>query len=233
MKRCIALWIALILVCGMMPAYALSGITPTEETWYVTPHSDDYRVYYFATVCNNSDKPASINDLLFEIVDRDGVNVDSTSKYKMYPDVLTPGQSGYLVITKDLEDIDNRDYIDHYNMTIISKVNEDKVTSMLNTTAEYLQKDEDDNENVIRTTVTNSDVGNAFEITTAMAVRDAANKLLYVAAGSTKDIGLTSGNSLMMRAFVKSDIVDEWEKTNVTAAVAEAIAYTEKDTDDD
>lgn len=232
MKRFTVMLVALITVCCMAPAFAVSGITPTEETWYVVSHSDDYRVYYYAVVGNLSDSPVSVNDLLFEIQDRDGMIVDSTSKYKMYPEVLNPGQSGYLVITKDLKDIKNKAYIDHYNLTIISKVNDDKTTKPLTASAEYLKKDEDDDENVIRTAVVNAGADNVFGIQVAMAVRDSDNKLLYVASGDSKDIGLASGNALLMKSVIRSDIVDELEDANIQVASAEAIAYSVEDVDD-
>ena len=53
-KRIVGMLVALIMICGILPAYAAGGIAPTEETWYVVPHSGDYRVYYYAAVTNNS-----------------------------------------------------------------------------------------------------------------------------------------------------------------------------------
>ena len=221
MKRTIALIAILtILTCAT-----------TKETWYALSHSDDYRVYFYASVVNNGEKPTSINDLLFEIQDASGDTIESTSKYKLYPEVLEAGQTGWLMLSKDVKDVKKED-IDHYNLTITSKVNDDKAAHALIATAEYLEKDEDDNEDVIRATVTNDTQENAFAITIAMAVRDADGKLLYVTGDTTKDIGLAPGCGLMNRSLIRSDIMDELEDNHVEIASAEAIAYTVEDLKD-
>ena len=232
MKRSLSFILALMLALAALPALAAGAIEPTEETWYVVSHSGDYRVYYYAVVKNQSEKPVSINDLLFEIRDEDDLTIESTAKYKLYPEVLEAGQSGWLVISKDVKDIDNKSDIDHYALTITSKKNDDKACRPLQAQAEYLDEDEDENEHVLRASVTNDGAKNAFEITIAMAARDAGGKLLYIASDATKDIGLPAGSSLLLRSIVKSEIVDELEDEKVEIATAEALAYTVEDLDD-
>jgi len=234
MKRIIALITTLILSCSAMSALAAGNIQATEDTAsYVLSHSDGYRVYYYAVVTNNGDKRASINDLLFEIRDRDDVTFESTSKYSLYPEILEPGQSGWLVITRDVEDVDEKGDIDHFNLTITTKTaDDDKEIRALTANAEYVDKDEDDNEDVLRATVTNSDDENAFKVTVAMAARDAEGKLLYVVGDGTRDIGLAAGNTLLMRSIIRSDIMDAIEDAGAEVAAAEAMAYRVVDTDD-
>ena len=234
MKRIVALIITLILSCSAMSALAAGNIQATEDAAsYVLSHSDGYRVYYYAVVTNNGDKRASINDLLFEIRDRDDVTFESTSKYSLYPEILESGQSGWLVITKDVKDVDEKGYIDHFNLTITTKAaDDDEEVRALTASAEYVDKDEDDNEDVLRATVTNSGDGNAFKVTVAMAARDAEGKLLYVVGDGTRDIGLAAGNTLLMRAVIRSDIMDAIEDAGAQVAAVEAMAYRVVDTDD-
>ena len=234
MKRIIALIITLILSCSAVSALAAGNIQSTEDiASYVLSHSDGYRVYYYAVVTNNGDKRACINDLLFEIRDRDDVTFESTSKYSLYPEILEPGQSGWLVITRDVKDVDDKGLIDHFNLTITSKTaDDDEEIRALTASAEYVDKDEDDNEDVLRATVTNSGDENAFKVTVAMAARDAEGKLLYIVGDSTRDIGLAAGNTLLMRAFIRSDIMDAIEDAGTEVAAVEAVAYRVVDTDD-
>ena len=234
MKRVIALIVTLILSCSAMSALAAGNIQPTEDTAsYVLSHSDGYRVYYYAVVTNQGDARASINDLLFEIRDRGDVTFESTSKYTLYPEILEPGQSGWLVITRDVKDIDEKGYIDHFNLTITTKAaDDDKEIRPLTAAAEYVAKDEDDNEDVLRATVTNDGAENAFKITVAMAVRDGEGKLLYITGDGTRDIGLAAGNALLTRSLIRSDIMDEIEKQGAEVATVEAMAYRVVDTDD-
>ena len=234
MKRIIALIITLILSCSAVSALAAGNIQATEDTAsYVLSHSDGYRVYYYAVVTNNGDKRASINDLLFEIRDRDDVTFESTSKYSLYPEILEPGQSGWLVITRDVKDVDEKGTIDHFNLTITTKAaDDDDEIRALTASAEYVEKDEDDNEDVLRATVTNSGDENAFKVTVAMAARDAEGKLLYIVGDGTQDIGLAAGNALLMRAIIRSDIMDAIEDAGTQVAAAEAMAYRVVDTDD-
>jgi len=234
MKRIIALIVTVILSCSAVPALAAGNIQATEDTAsYVLSHSDGYRVYYYAVVTNNGDKRASINDLLFEIRDRDDVTFESTSKYSLYPEILEPGQSGWLVITKDVKDVDEKGTIDHFNLTITTKAaDDDDEIRALTASAEYVEKDEDDNEDVLRATVTNSGDENAFKVTVAMAARDAEGKLLYIVGDGTRDIGLAAGNALLMRAIIRSDIMDAIEDAGAQVATAEAMAYRVVDTDD-
>ena len=234
MKRIVALIITLILGCSAISAFAAGNIQATDDTAsYVLSHSDGYRVYYYAVVANNGDARASINDLLFEIRDRGDVTFESTSKYTLYPEILEPGQSGWLVITKDVKDVDEKGYIDHFNLTITTKAaDDDKEVRPLTASAEYVAKDEDDNEDVLRASVTNSGDENAFKITVAMAARDAEGKLLYIVGEDTKDIGLAGGNTLLTRAIIRSDIMDEIEDAGAAVANVEAMAYRVVDTDD-
>lgn len=232
MKRLTALFALLALLCAAIPAYAAGTVAPTEEAWYVVSHSDNYRVYYYATVVNSGEKAVSLNDLLFEIQDESGATLESTSKYKLYPEVLNSGETGYIVITKDVKDIKAKSDINHYTLTITTKNEEDKVTHPLQASAEYIAKDEDDNEDVLRATVTNTLTENAFDINIAMAARDASGKLLYIVGDTTKDFGLASGASLMERSLIKSDIVDELEDNYQTVATVDAIAYTVENLDD-
>ena len=233
MKRIIALIITLILSCSAVSALAAGNIQPTDDVAsYVLSHSDGYRVYYYA-VTNNGDARASINDLLFEIRDRSDATFESTSKYTLYPEILEPGQSGWLVITRDVKDIDEKGMIDHFNLTITTKAaDDDEEVRPLTATAEYVAKDEDDNEDVLRATVTNDGDENAFKITVAMAARDGEGKLLYITGDGTKDIGLAAGNALLTRSLIRSDIMDEIEKLNAEVATVEAMAFRVVDTDD-
>lgn len=234
MKRIVALIITLILSCTAVSALAAGNIQATDDTAsYVLSHSDGYRVYYYAVVTNTGDARASINDLLFEIRDRGDVTFESTSKYTLYPEILEPGQTGWLVITKDVKDVDEKGYIDHFNLTITTKAaDDDKEVRPLAAAAEYVAKDEDDNEDVLRATVTNDGSENAFKITVAVAARDEAGKLLYVTGEGTKDIGLAAGNALLVRSMIRSDIMDAIEDAGATVAATEAMAYRVVDTDD-
>ena len=234
MKRTLALIVALILCCSAMSAFAAGNICLTDDVAsYVLSHSDGYRVYYYAVVNNSGDARACVNDLLFEVRDGEDTSIESTSKYALYPEILDPGQSGWLVITKDVKDVDEKGYIDHFNLTITTKAaDDDKEVRPLTASAEYVAKDEDDNEDVLRATVTNSSDENAFKITVAMAARDAEGKLLYIVGEGTKDIGLAAGNTLLTRAIIRSDIMDEIEDAGAAVANAEAMAYRVVDTDD-
>ena len=234
MKRIIALAIALIMCCAAVPALAAGNIRLTDDTAsYVLSHSDGYRVYYYAAVTNDGDARARINDLLFEIRDKADVAVESTSKYALYPEILDPGQSGWLVITKDVKDIDDKSAIDHFALTITTKAaDDDEAVRPLSAEAEYLNNDEDDNEDVLRAKVSNDGDENAFRITVAMAARDAEGKLLCVVGDGTKDIGLAPGNALLTRSAIRSDIMDEIEDVGASVASVEAVAYRIVDTDD-
>ena len=130
--------------------------------------------------------------------------------------------------------LDSKACIDHFALTITTKAaDDDEEIRMLSASAVYLAKDEDDNEDVLRATIANETGENAYKITVAMAARDVEGKLLYIATDATRDIGLSSGGSLLVRSIIKSDIEDELEDTNVQIGSAEAFAYTIEDTDDD
>ena len=234
MKRTVALIVALTLCLAALPALAAGNIQPTDETAsYVVSHSGDYRVYYYAVVKNEGDARASVNDLLFEIRDEGDVAIESTSKYSLYPSILEPGQTGWLVISKDVKDISDKACIDHFALTMTTKAaDDDEEVRPLAASAEYLEKDEDDEEDVLRATVTNDGSENAFKVTVAMAARDAEGKLLYVVGDSTKDIGLAPGGALLMRSTVRSEIMDALDDDNVAIASVDAAAYRIVDTDD-
>ena len=232
MKRFIGLLVALTLLCGVLPAYAAGGLTTTEETWYVTPHSKDWRVYYYATVENTGDAPEMINDLLFEIEDAAGTAIESTTKYKLYPEVLQPGETGWLVISQDVKDIEDKSMIDQYALTFTSKMQDDEAASRLQTEAEFRAEDADEKDNVLRAAVTNSGEDEAFEITVAMAARDADGKLLYVDKAVTKEIGLAAGSALLVRTEMNSDIVDALKAAGTEVTSVDAVAYTVVDLDD-
>ena len=233
MKRCISLLIALMLtLCGALPACAAGAMEITDDTWYVVSHSDDYRVYYYAAVKNTGSKAVSVNNLLFEIQDSAGDDIESTAKYKLYPEVLEAGQTGWLAISRDVKDIDDKSVIDHYDITITTKTVDDKAVRPFAVKTEYLDKDEDDNENVIRASVTNDRDDIAFDVTVASAVFDKGGKLLYVAGNSSADIGFAAGGSFLNRFMIRSDVMDEIEKNQLEIASADSVAYIVEDLDD-
>ena len=92
--------------------------------------------------------------------------------------------------------------------------------------------DEDDDEDVLRATVTNDGAENAFRITVAVAARDVEGRLLYVAGDSAKNIGLAPGGAMLTRSTIRSDIMDEIEDAGASVASVEAVAYRTVDTDD-
>lgn len=232
MKRLIGLLVILTLACGLLPAYAAGGLTVGEETWYVTPHSDDFRVYYFAEVTNSGEASETVKDLLFEIQDPEGTAIESTSKYKLYPKILKPGETGWLAISQDVKDIAGKSLIDHYALTLTSKEETKKEILPLEAGAEYLAKDADDNEHVLRARVVNNGEADAFSVTAAVAARDAQGKLLYVAAADTGDIGLAAGDALLARIKMKSEVADALADAGTEVASVDAVAYTVADVED-
>lgn len=232
MKKTVGYLLGLAIIAAALPAYAAGGISATEETWYVTPNSDNYKVYYYASVENTGSDPETVNNLLFEIQDSEGKTIESTEKYKLYPEILAPGESGWLVISQKVEDVESKSVIDHYTLTITSKKNDDEEDRRIPASAEFIAKDSDDNKNMIYTTISNEGDEAVFDAVTAYAVRDEAGKLLYADSTSLKNIGLPGSGSLQIRAKINSDIIDELDKAGTKIASAEAIAYSEIDLDD-
>ena len=227
MKRIIAMTIALTLLCSLLPAFAAGGLFAEEETWYVTANGNDWRVYYYAAVKNGGDEPETVNNLLFEIQNAEGVAIESTTKYKLYPEILQSGEQGWLTITQDVKDTD-RDEIARFALTLTSREETGTIDVPLDASAEYLKEDEDGNRELLRAAVTNNGEGNAFQITVAMAARDADGRLLYFAEAATRDIGLAAGDRLLVRAAIHDAIIDALEAEGTEIASVDAIAYTEK-----
>ena len=231
MKKFAALLTGLTLALSAVPASAAGGITQSNEAWYVCKHSGNYKVYYYAEVENTGSERETVDHVLFEIQNGSDTTIESTERFQLYPDALEAGEKGWLVITQTVKDADRED-IDHYKLTLTSKEEDDKKVNHLDTKAEFVDEDEDDNENMLYLSLTNSGESTKFDLNAAAAAYQEDGSLLYVGSISARDAGLAAGNTVEFRTKIGSDLTEEWDDDGRKVASVQGIGWTVEDIDD-
>jgi len=207
-------------------ASAAGKLTVTQEAFYVLPFLDYNSGYVYAEVENTGDKPVGFNGGLLELFDADGNSIESTNLYSCYPEVLQPGEKGYLNASQSVEEAKEASFIADYMLTVTGKGNSDQITLRFPVTAKYETVDESYwKVTYVTATVENNTDKTYYNYTAVFALKDKEGKLLYVTACYPSYIGLLPGTKVEVRTQVDSDTIEYFDAKGIIPEQIEAIVY--------
>lgn len=234
MKRIVlfALTLALVL-CAAAPAFAAGKLEVVQEKFYsLEPYEGSFYAYIFAELTNSGDKPIEFANGLWEIYDANGEALDSEDWLYTYPDVLEPGQVGYLYTYKSLENATSIDDAADYMLTVSGKAAKENPNVALPATVEYVYtKGDYRDKHELIATVTNDTDAPVYNFRVLFAIKDAEGNLIYVDDVMPSYVGILPGTSVEVKCDLSYESIVEalLEKGEMSFDKVEVVAYVDTD----
>ncbi len=225
-KKLLALVMALCLTLGCTTALAAGKLTVNQEA-YLAMESYSFIGYIFAEVENTGDKNIEFANGLLEILTADGEPMTSADLYTMYPNVLAPGEKGYIYKSVYVDDAKSLDDIADHMLTLTGKSSQEEATPRLESSAVYaLDTDAwGDPEHVITVTLTNNTQETVYDCQVVYGLYDVEGKLLCVDYNNAYNIGIPAGQTIEYRFTVNDDIAAAWTAQGLTPDSAQSVVY--------
>lgn len=222
--------LALLVVMLLSPtvAFAAGKLTVSEEIFIVLPYSSYHAGYVYAELENTGDKPVEYNGGLVEFFDEDGNSIESESPYRMYPNVLEPGEKGYLMAYQSVKEATDKSYIDDYLLTVTGKGSKDKSVIRYPATARL----EIDNKSRYSTyyyeiaTVENNTELTCYDFYAVFIARDIDGKMLHVQECDPSYVGIQPGSFIEIKYRLDSDIIEYYEGKDIAIDSIDVIVFT-------
>lgn len=234
MKRIALFALTLVMILtASCPALAAGKLVVNQEKFYsIEPYDDSFYAYIYAEVTNSGDKAVEFNNGLWEIYDANGDTLDSEDWMYCYPDVLEPGEVGYVSAYIRLEDVDSTDAAADYLLTVSGKSAKENPNIALPATVEYVYAKGDyrDTHKLVAV-VSNDTAETVYDFRVVYAVKNAAGELLFVENVQPSYVGILPGSSVEVTRDLSYDSVVEelLEQGILTFDQVEVIAYADTD----
>jgi len=234
MKKIVLFALTLVMVlAAACPAFAAGKLVVDQEKFYsIEPYDDSFYVYIYAQVSNAGDKAVEFNNGLWEIYDANGDTLDSEDWMYCYPDVLEPGEVGFLSAYMSLDDVSSVEDAADYLLTVSGKSAKENTIVRLPATVKYTYTKGDYRDfHVLTATVTNDTTETVYDYRVVYAVKDAAGNLLFVENVQPSYVGILPGTSVeVMRDLSYDSVVEELlEQGILNFDQVEVIAYVDTD----
>lgn len=234
MKRIALFALALVLVLSAaMPAFAAGKLEVTDEVFYsLEPYEGSFYTYIYAQVTNTGDKDVEYNNGLWEIYNADGDTLDSTDWMNCYPDVLKPGETGYVSAYISLDDVTSVEDAADYLLTVSGKSAKENPIVRLPAEVKYVYTKGDWRDyHTLYATVTNDTEATVYNYRVVVAVKNAEGKLVYAEDVMPSYVGILPGTSVEIKLDLSYDSVVEklLEAGTLTFEQLEVIAYVDTD----
>ena len=227
MKKMMAVLLALLLSLGCGSALAAGKLIVNQEAYVPLAWFDSFAGYVFAEIQNTGDKNVEFNSGVFEILDGEGEAVADGSLYAAYPNVLAPGETGYIFSYERAEDAESIEDIADYTLNIMGKSTSEEVSTRIAAKAEVVKRESrwGDEETYVVLTLTNEGAETVFGLEGAYGVYDAEGKLMYAGCITGYSVGLPAGQTLQMLDRIDEDFLSYWTEKGLAPAEVKAIAY--------
>ncbi len=234
MKRIVMLVLSLALVlCAITPAFAAGKLEVTSEQFYsLEPYEGSFYAYIYAELTNTGDKPIEFANGLWEIYDAEGEALNSDDWLYCYPDVLEPGQVGYLATYTSLDEVASVEDAADYMLTVNGKAAKENPNVALPATVEYVFTEGSyRNTHELIATVTNDTDAPVYNFRVLFAVKNAEGKIVYVDDVMPSYVGIMPGTSVQVKCDLSYDNVVEALLANglITFDNLSVVAYQDTD----
>ena len=230
MKKILSLVLALCLMLGCTSALAAGKLVVNQETY--TPielYNDSFYAYIFVEVTNSGDKNVEFGSGILEVLNADGDALESFELYSAYPEVLAPGEVGYISYYRGVDDAKSIEDMPDYLLTVSGKSSKDEAPQRLSATAVVEEVPYwSDTQYQVTITITNESDKTLYDAYVPFAVYDAAGKLLYADYTTLYNVGLPSGSTIEVRQTINDAFLTLWKTAGTIPTTVTAIPYAEK-----
>lgn len=228
-KKMLALTAALILLAGLTGAAAAQGdLTVVQEKFLVLPYETYYEGSVYAEVKNTGDMPVQFSGGLFELFDAAGNSIGSQELlyYDCNPEVLQPGETGYVYATIAVEEAREESDIADYSLTLLDTGNITTSVVRYPATAHFQDgTTEFPSRRYAAAIVENQTDEILRDFYAGFALKDAQGKLLYVTSGTWASSGILGQSAMEIRLRLDENIVDYWNSEGIVPVSAETIVF--------
>ena len=213
---------ALLLLAACVPGMAQEECAVTQSVCSIVRSGNNYEVYCFAQIRNNSDKVVCLDEGTLELHNDDQL-LASQWVGQIWPYFLSPGEEGYLFDVVTFEP--NEDGI------VVPSV------TALNYDLKYMEIDPAYAGQRLETNVRLETEGDGCRVTLICEVKNAgqeevyhptisyglysdAGQLLYTGGTTLYDVGIPAGGTVLARFDVDRVFADQWSSYGVTPSQA-------------
>ncbi len=217
--------LTLAMVLCSASALAAGKLTVNQETYFVT-EGYSLKCFVFAEVENTGDKSIEFDNGLLEMLTEDGEPTDNANIYNMYPEVLAPGEKGYIVDYEYCDDgVTAADVADH-SLNVTGKSTKEDAPVRLDAKG-TLGKIANTwvSEDAVQVMVTNNTSETVYGWGVAYALYDTNDTLLCVDADLMINQGIPAGQCVEMLFSMDEDLQAKWAAEGLKPARVEALAY--------
>lgn len=227
MKKLTSFLLILCLTLSCTAAFAAGKLTVQQETYVPMPFLDSFAGYVFAEVENTGDKNIEFGSGIYEILNADGDPVESDDVYSCYPEILAPGEFGYVYLYETVDDAEKIEDVSDYTLTLSGKSTKEDVTPRLTAEATYgeVENGWGGTDYAVIITLKNDTDATLYDVAGSYGLYDADGKLLYASAITTYNVGLPAGQTMELKETISSDFVELWDKNGTAPATVKTIGF--------
>lgn len=202
-------------------------LTVAQASFQVTPYSSYYQGTVYARLVNSGTTPVEFESGNLELLDASGNVIGSEEVYDCYPEVLEPGETGYLYKGISVEAASEPSYIAGYNLTVNGREEITKDVIRLPSSGKYEEIADDYwTSYYLSVAIENESDELLYDTSIVFMLKDAAGNLLYITQGSMYGVGIMPHASVSFRTSLYSDTLDYFKANSLVPATVDTIAYT-------
>jgi hypothetical protein len=228
-KRYLALCLVFIMLACSGTALAAGKLTITQENVLVLPYDTYFVGALYLEAQNTGDKAVQMNGGLFELMDASGNVVSSLDLkgYDLWPEVLQPGEFGYISKTVDLKEATSSDYVGSYSADITGKgaISADITRFAADARYETGTNSDGTRKDYIVAVITNHTDKTIYDFDVGFEFLDEAGTLLFTTTGYWAYTGILPNSSIEVYLDVPENVTAYWVENNIVPASANAIAF--------
>lgn len=231
MKKVLSILFILILL--LTAASAETSLEPLHTMYQIIPSYDSAVGMYCAEVVNTGSTLICLNSELsrVEVMDAQGNVLATEAIYNTVPAVLAPGETGYVVpFLMYLDGVDVSALTDYAIHLYAEEATYYEPTAYLDTSAisAEIRTEPDswgDDVTSLYVTFTNTAADVVYDFNFALGVYDESGALIYTCESSTYDVGVPSGQSVIVCSEIDSMVTSYWAENGITPASINVIGY--------
>lgn len=227
MKKILALVMALCLLMGCSTAMAAGKLVVNQETYTpIEMYSDSFYAYIFAEVTNTGDKNVEFGSGIFEVLNADGDAIESFDLYSAYPEVLAPGEVGYVAYYRSVDDAKSLEDIPDYMLTISGKSSKDDAPVHMTATGVVEEVPYwSDTQYQVTVTITNNTDKTIYDAYVTYGIYDANGTLLYADYTTLYNMGVPAGSTVEVRQTIGEAFLKLWKANGTVPATVNAVVF--------
>lgn len=202
-------------------------LTVAQASFQVTPYSSYHQGTVYARLVNSGTAPVEFDSGTLELLDASGNVIASEEVYGCFPEVLAPGETGYLFKGISVEAAVEPSYIAGYKLQVKGREEISRDVTRLPSSGKYEEVAEAYwTSSYLTAAVENQTDEPLYDAGVVFALKDAAGDLLYVTQGAMYGVGIMPNTSVNFRTNLYSDTLDYFKANGIVPAAVDTVAYT-------